>query len=97
MITDDQKWESLASEYLRRLASKDMQQWARYWKSEDRSTGPDAEPHVNASETISKRERDRGRLMRVTSQTRIRHLKNEPSACTPNDKPRPQGLIDGQA
>jgi hypothetical protein len=68
MITDDQKWESLASEYLRRLASKDMQQWARYWKSEDRSTGPDAEPHVNASETISKRERDRRRLMRVTSQ-----------------------------
>jgi hypothetical protein len=64
MITDDQTWESLASEYLRRLASKDMQQWARYWKSEDRSTGPDAEPHVNASETISKRERDRRRLMR---------------------------------
>jgi hypothetical protein len=68
MITDDQKWESLAAEYLRRLAAKDMQQWARYWKLENRSTDPDAELHVNASETISKRERNRRRLMRVTSQ-----------------------------
>jgi hypothetical protein len=68
MITDDEKWESLAAEYLRRLAADDMLQWARYWKFAERSTGSDAEPQAEVSGTISKRERDRRKIMRITSQ-----------------------------
>jgi hypothetical protein len=34
---DDEKWENLAAEYLRRLAADDMFQWARYWKFAERS------------------------------------------------------------
>jgi hypothetical protein len=68
MITDDKNWESLAAEYLRRLAAEDMREWARYWKFEDRSTGSEMEPQAEASNTLSKKERDRRRLMRVTFQ-----------------------------
>jgi hypothetical protein len=62
MITDDDKWESLAAEYLRRLAAEDMMQWARYWKFAERSQGPDGE-----LPDIDKRERDHRRIMRLTS------------------------------
>ena len=71
MITDDDKWESLAAAYLRRLAADDMFQWARHWKFEERSTGPDAEPQPEVSNTISKRERDRIKIMRITSRQAI--------------------------
>jgi hypothetical protein len=79
MITDDDKWESLAAAYLRRLAADDMFQWARHWKFEERSTGPDAEPQPEVSDTISKRERDRIKIMRITSRQAI-PAKSEASA-----------------
>jgi hypothetical protein len=68
MIADDKNWESLAAEYLRRLAAEDMREWARYWKFEDRSAGSDTELQAEAGNTLSKRERDRRKLMRVTFQ-----------------------------
>jgi hypothetical protein len=68
MIADDKNWENLAAEYLRRLAAEDMREWTRYWKFEDRSAGSETEPQAEASNTLSKRERDRRRLMRVTFQ-----------------------------
>jgi hypothetical protein len=37
MTTDDEKWESLAAEYLRRLAAEDMLQWTRHWRFAERS------------------------------------------------------------
>jgi hypothetical protein len=68
MTTDDERWESLASEYLRRLAAEDMLQWTRHWRFADRSIlGPDAELQ-NASEALSKPDRVRRKLMRLTSQ-----------------------------
>jgi hypothetical protein len=67
MITDDDKWESLAAEYLRRLATEDMREWARYWKFEERSTVSDTESQVEVSNILSKRERDRRRLMRAAA------------------------------
>jgi hypothetical protein len=68
MTTDDERWETLASEYLRRLAAEDMLQWTRYWRFADRSTGPDGE-QASASDALSKADRDRSRkLMRLTSQ-----------------------------
>jgi hypothetical protein len=69
MTTDDERWESLASEYLRRLAAEDMLQWTRHWRFADRSIiGPDGEPQANANEALSKPDRDRRKLMRLTSQ-----------------------------
>jgi hypothetical protein len=69
MTTDDERWESLASEYLRRLAAEDMLQWTRHWRFADRSTiGPDAELQGNGNDDLSKTDRDRRRLMRLTSQ-----------------------------
>jgi hypothetical protein len=67
MTTDDEKWESLASEYLRRLAAEDMLQWTRYWRFADRSTGPDGELQASASDALSKVERDCRKLVRLTS------------------------------
>jgi hypothetical protein len=67
MTTDDERWESLASEYLRRLAAEDMLQWTRHWRFADRSIiGPDGELQ-NVSEAVSKPDRDRRKLMRLTS------------------------------
>jgi threonyl-tRNA synthetase len=66
MITDDDKWESLAAEYLRRLASEDMLQWARYWKFAERSQGGDAD-----LPDISKTERDHRKIVRLTSREAI--------------------------
>jgi hypothetical protein len=44
MTTDDERWESLASEYLRALAAEDMLQWTRHWRFAERSIiGPNAE------------------------------------------------------
>jgi hypothetical protein len=69
MTTDDEKWESLAAEYLRRLAAEDMLQWTRHWRFAERSiTGPDGEQQANASDALSKTDRDRRRLLRLTSQ-----------------------------
>jgi hypothetical protein len=68
MTTDDERWETLASEYLRRLAAEDMLQWTRYWRFADRSTGPDGELQASASDALSKADRDRRKLMRLTSQ-----------------------------
>jgi hypothetical protein len=67
MITGDDKWESLAAAYLRRLAADDMFQWARHRKFEERSIGSDAEPQPEVSDTISQTERDRRKIMRITS------------------------------
>jgi hypothetical protein len=63
--THDQKWESLASEYLRRLAAEDMRQWERHYRFEDRSTAPAEQRAVDG--VLSTKERDRRKLMRVTS------------------------------
>jgi hypothetical protein len=69
MITDDERWKSLAADYLRRLAAEDMPQWARHWRFAEHSiTGPDGEQQANAGDALSKTDRDRRRLMRLTSQ-----------------------------
>jgi hypothetical protein len=67
MATDDERWESLASEYLRRLAAEDMLQWTRYWRFADHSTGSE-EQQAGAGDALSKADRDRGKLVRLTSQ-----------------------------
>jgi hypothetical protein len=68
MTTDDERWERLAAQYLRRLAAEDMLQWTRHWRFAERSiTGPDAELQANASEALSKPERDCSKLVRLTS------------------------------
>jgi hypothetical protein len=67
MTTDDERWESLASEYLRRLAAEDMRQWTRYWRFADRSTGPDGEQQANVNDALSKVERDCRKIVRLTS------------------------------
>jgi hypothetical protein len=69
MTTDDERWESLASEYLRRLAAEDMLQWTRHWRFAERSiTGPDPELQANAGDALSKPNRDRRKLVRLASQ-----------------------------
>jgi hypothetical protein len=63
--TDKRRWESLAAKYLRRLAAEDMRQWLRHYRSEDRSTAP--VEHQAADGVLSMKERNRRKLMRVTS------------------------------
>jgi hypothetical protein len=63
--TDKERWESLAAKYLRRLAAEDMRQWLRHYRSEDRSTA--RVEHQAADGVLSMKERNRRKLMRVTS------------------------------
>ena len=99
MIADDKKnWESLAAEYLRRLAAEDMREWARYWKFEDRSAGSDTELQAEAGNTLVKENAiaesscksrsNKNALAKKTRRVRFRQMKAR--RCPRFNYPNPQ-------
>jgi hypothetical protein len=49
-----------------------MLQWTGYWRLADRSTGPDGEQQADAGGTLSKADRDRRKLVRLTNPLEFR-------------------------